>query len=237
MPAIEDIERTIGELDQKNSHLGINDRMALIKNYFLTEVFPDSVAADIGQALEDLAKSGISERILKSGDQAPDFSLPNANAETVRLSDVLAQGPVVVVFYRGAWCPYCNLHLNALQKALPEIKAFGGSLLAISPQTPDHSLSLAQRSNLTFEVLSDSGNRVAGEFGLVYRLPPKIIGIYDSFGVSLSEYNGDESNELPVSGTFVIDRNSTICFSYADVDYTKRAEPADIIAALGQLKG
>ncbi len=235
MTAIQDIDRTITELVQKNSRLGLNDQMAAIRNYFINEVFTAQTAAVIQQALDELVKSGITDRIIKCGDQAPDFTLPNAKGETVHLSQTLSKGPGVVVFYRGAWCPYCNLHLNALEKALPQITGAGGSLLAISPQTPDNSISLAQRNNLTFEVLSDSHNLVAKAFGLVYQLPPPIIELYDSFGISLPEFNGDKSYELPVSGTFVIDQNRRIAWAYADVDYTKRAEPSDIITAFASL--
>jgi peroxiredoxin len=235
MTAIQDIDRTITELVQKNSHLSLNEQMAVIKNYFINEVFPAQTAADIRQALDELCRSGITDRILKNGDQAPPFALPNVKGETVSLSQTLLRGPAVVVFYRGAWCPYCNLHLNALEKALPKITGAGGSLLAISPQTIDNSISLAQRNNLTFEVLSDSHNLVARAFGLVYQLSPTIIKLYDSFGISLLEFNGDESYELPVSGTFVIGQNKQIAWAYAEVDYTKRAEPEDIISALEQL--
>ncbi len=235
MTAIQDIDRTIEELVRKNSQLGLNDQMAVIRNYFINEVFPAQTVAVIQQALDELVESGISDRILKSGDQAPDFTLPNAKGEIIHLSQTLLRGPVVVVFYRGAWCPYCNLHLNALEKALPKITGVGGSLLAISPQTPDNSISLAQRNNLTYDVLTDSHNQVARAFGLVYQLSPAIIKLYDSFGVSLSKFNGDESNELPVSGTFVIGQDKQIAWAYAELDYTKRAEPEDIISVLEQL--
>ena len=107
---------------------------------------------------------------LAVGDRAPEFALPNAHGETVRLSELLARGPVALAFYRGAWCPYCNAHLRALQEALPEVRALGGSLAAISPQTPDHSLTMAERNELEFEVLSDPSSYVASDYGIVFTL-------------------------------------------------------------------
>ena len=169
------------------------------------------------------------------GDTAPDFSLPDATGKTVHLSSLLADGPVVLAFYRGGWCPYCSLELRALQAALPEITAAGAALVAVSPQTPDASLSTAETNDLAFPVLSDAGNAVADAFGLRWTAPDDLRAIYDQFGLDMAAANGDESYTLPVPATFVIGQDSVVRYAFADPDYTKRAEPADVVAALEAL--
>ncbi|MBO9998624.1 MAG: AhpC/TSA family protein [Cyanobacteria bacterium SID2] len=127
---------------------------------------PDDVKATMDEASAALAESQIVDRSLNVGDRSPDFALPNARGQNVTLSKLLESGAVVLSFYRGQWCPYCNLELRHLQQALPEIQKYGAQLVAVSPQTPDNSLSTIEKNELTFEVLSDVGNAVAREFGL-----------------------------------------------------------------------
>ena len=182
-----------------------------------------------------LAESGIAEKSLKAGDKAPDFDLPNASGEAVRLKELIDKGPVVINFYRGGWCPYCNLELNAYQRRLQEINQLGASLVAISPQTPDNSLSTAEKNELKFQVLSDVGNKVADKFGLVFKLPDELQDLYNKFGIVLPKFNGDESWELPMPGTYVIDKDGTVSYAFADADYTKRAEPDEVIAKLQEI--
>ncbi len=129
---------------------------------------PAETLSTIGQSTQQVADLKLDEKALKVGDRIPNFTLPSATERSVELQQLLARGPVVISFYRGLWCPFCNLELRALQNALPEINAFDASLVAISPQTPNNSLSTAEKHNLTFEVLSDVGNKVAKQFGLVY---------------------------------------------------------------------
>lgn len=195
------------------------------------QIPPDSVAT-LRDTTEDLAKSGIAERSLKVGDKVPDFTLPDAKGGTTKLSDLLKQGPVVISFYRGTWCPYCNLQLRAYQRRLPDLRALGASLVAVSPQTPDNSLSMAEKNQLEFDVLSDVGNAVARQFGLVFSLAEELRPIYEGMGIKLPNYNGDESYELPIPGTFVIGQDGTIRLAHVDADYTHRLEPAAIIASL-----
>ena len=197
---------------------------------------PADVRRVMKQKTEELARSGLAEKSLKVGDKAPDFELPNATGKTVRLADLLQHGPIVVAFYRGGWCPYCNLELRALQKTLPEIEKHGAQLVAISPQTPDASLSTKQKDELTFQVLSDKHNAVARQFGLVFTLPQEIRAIYKGFGHDLAARNGDDSFELPFPATYVIGKDRTIRFASVNADYTKRAEPSDILAAIRQLQ-
>ena len=170
--------------------------------------------------------------MLKAGEQAPDFTLPNAVGRPVTLSRFLADGPVVVTFYRGIWCPYCNLQLKAYQKVLPEILGLGASLMAVSPQNPDKSQATLLKNFLQYEVLSDHANATARQFGLVYQVPERVRALYLSFGTDLPAFNGDRSWELPIPGTFVIDGDRRIVLAYADSDPRNRLEPRAILDAL-----
>lgn len=186
--------------------------------------------------VSELSHSGIEKSSLQIGQKAPDFALPNAHGQTVRLADLRQHGPVIVMFYRGAWCPFCNLALRAYQASLPEIIAAGAALVAISPMTPDNSLSLAEAAALGYEVLSDAGNEIARQFGIVYTLGDPVYDLQTQFGVDLREANGNDSHELPLPGTFVIDQAGTIRFAQVFTDHTVRAEPSAVLAVLHSLK-
>lgn len=187
------------------------------------------------QATAQIAASGLVESSLAVGVVVPDFSLPVATGAMVSLSTLLAKGPVVIAFYRGGWCPYCSTELRALQVRLPEITAAGATLVAISPQTPDNSLSSAEKLALTFTVLSDEGNRVAESFGLVFELPESLREVYEGFGIDLPAANGDTTFRLPLPATYVIDADGIVAWRFVDPDYTKRGEPDDVIAILEAL--
>ena len=170
------------------------------------------------------------------GDRAPEFVLPNARARMIRLSDLLARSPVVLTFYRGAWCPYCNAQLRGLQQALPEIEALGASLVAVSPQLPDGSLDLIDEHALTFEVLSDEKSRVASEYGIVFTLAPADRALFLEVGTNLAQANGDDSWVLPAPSTFVIAKDGTIRHAQVDADFTNRLGPDEIVGALRALE-
>ena len=197
---------------------------------------PEAVRSTMAQATENLANSGIIDRTLKVGDRIPLFTLPDATQKSFNVTTALEKGSVVIAFYRGGWCPYCNLELKALQRVLPDIKAAGATLIAISPETPDNSLSTSEKNQLDFTVLSDVGNKVAREFGLVFQLPKEILPIYRQFGIDVAAHNGDENFELPVPATYVVTPDGEIVYAFADVDYTKRAEPSEVVAVLQQLQ-
>ena len=196
---------------------------------------PEQTLAIMDAATAELEASGLAEQSLSVGAPAPDFSLPNATGDQVTLSKLLAQGPVVLAFYRGGWCPYCSIELRALQSRISEISAAGATLVAISPQTPDNSLSTAEKLELEFPVLSDVGNQVARDYGLVFSLPEDLRGVYAGWGLDIATANGDESFELPLPATFVIGADGIVAWKFADADYTKRAEPDEVIAALAAL--
>lgn len=167
---------------------------------------------------------------------APDFTLPDAQGRPVTLSALLRAGPVVVTFYRGGWCPYCNIQLRAYEAVLPQMTALGARLVAISPQLPDGSLSTAERNGLTFDVLSDLGNAAARSFGLVYALPDELRAALASNNKALPGINGDDSWELPVPATYVIAPEGRVALASLDVDYRRRLAPEDILAALSALR-
>ncbi len=169
-------------------------------------------------------------------DQAPDFELPDALGRVVTLSDLLLVGSAVVVFYRGGWCPYCNLQLRAYQAVLPDITELGAHLVAISPQLPDGSLSTAQANELTFKVLSDVGNEAARRYGLVWALPEELRAALRSNGKALPAINGDESWELPIPATYVIAGDGRVALAAIDADYRTRPGPDAILTALKSLQ-
>jgi len=203
-------------------------------NGFTKKVPPEIVNVML-DATRRLADTGIAQNSLKVGQKAPDFELPNVKGESVNLHSLLEHGPVVLNFYRGGWCPYCNLELNAYNKHLGDIENLGASLVAISPQTPDNSLSTAEKNDLKFEVLSDVGNQTANQFGLVFKVDSSLHEIYTKFGLVIPKFNGDDSWEIPLPGTYVIDKDGTVKYAFANADYTKRAEPDEVIAKLQEL--
>lgn len=196
---------------------------------------PDEVVAILSRELERLAQSGIDQRSLRAGSSAPDFALPDQSGETVRLSKLLERGPAVVTFYRGGWCPYCNLQLRAYQAVLPDISARGATLVAISPQTPDFTLSTVQEKGLGFPVLSDGGNHVARRYGLVFVLSEALQELQKKFGNEVPRFNGDDSWELPVPGTFIVSKGGIVRLASVDSDYRRRLEPAAILDCLVKL--
>ncbi|MFB7667017.1 peroxiredoxin-like family protein [Kitasatospora sp. NPDC056138] len=183
----------------------------------------------------ELAASGLAERALGVGAPAPQFTLPAATGQRVALDGLLADGPVVLTFYRGAWCPFCNLALRALQEQHDAITTRGARLVAVSPQIPDESLTLAEKERLAFDVLSDIGSEVAARFGIAFDLSDELGTLYDQLGFDLKRVNAGHSRTLPLPATFVIDRTGTIRWAFVQTDYTLRAEPADILAALDTL--
>jgi peroxiredoxin len=187
------------------------------------------------KAAAALEASGIADRVLREGDSAPDFELPDARGGVVRLSDLLAAGPVILSFYRGQWCPFCNLELRALQRALDEVTTAGATLVAVSPNTPETSLSTVERLGLRFPVLSDHDNLVARSYNLVYEMTPENIEMYLQQGRNVAAMNGTDKWELPIPATYVIDRNRTIRFAFVDLNHRRRAEPSEVAAIAASL--
>ncbi len=189
------------------------------------------------KSLDDLKATGILKRAKNKGDTAPNFTLPDQNGKDVELYTLLEEGPVVLLWYRGVWCPYCNLTLKHYQEELSHFKAHGANLVAISSQLPDSTLSTAQKNELGYFVLSDAEGSVGKEYGVIFALQDHIAQMYKEYGIDLEAHQGNTRNELPLAATYVIDQDRTIRFAFLDVDYKKRAEPVYIINTLGQISG
>lgn len=201
----------------------------------LKQKFTQSASEEKREAYEKgiqyVADSGIVNAALQLGDKAPDFILPNASGDTIHLTALLTNGPVILVWYRGGWCPYCNIYLRGLQQRLPEIHAAGAQLVAITPELPDNALDTQDKHNLAFHVLSDVGNQVASDYGVVFTLPDYVVQHYD-LSFSLPEYNGDHSYTLPLAASYVIDNEGIVSYAYLDPDYRNRAPIDDLIDAV-----
>jgi len=172
---------------------------------------------------------------LKKGETAPDFTLINAFGKPVNLYNQLKKGPVVLVFYRGAWCPFCNLHLHVLKKSLPELKKYKAQLVTVTPQRPDKSLGQIKKDAYPFEILSDLNDKVMKQYRLYYELSPELDRLYKKKGLDVEKFNGKGRTALPVPGTFIIGTDKVIKAVHAQHDYKERMEPADIIKVLMNL--
>jgi len=186
--------------------------------------------------VEELRASFPLGNVVAIGDTAPNFALPDVHGRVIALPEALHSGPLILAFYRGGWCPYCNIQLRAYQAVLPAMTALGARLVAISPQLPDGSLSTAEANELTFDVLSDVGNRVARSFGLLWSLSEVLREALRSTNKALPGINGDDSWELPVPATYVVARDGRVALAAVDVDYRNRLEPDAILATLRSLR-
>ena len=217
-----------------NSSLSLTEQLAEQKAQVVQNL-PAEIADIFLQKATELENSGIATNSLGVGDKAANFQLPDPVGNIINLQELLAKGPVLLTFYRGGWSPYCNLELRALQRSLPELEQYNASLVAISPETPDNSLSTAEKNQLEFAVLSDAGLNVARQYGLVFTLDSELRRIYEQFGIDLPKQNGDESYQLPIPATYVSDPESIIRYAYVNTDYTQRADPKEIIPIIAQL--
>ncbi|MDR6583867.1 alkyl hydroperoxide reductase [Herbaspirillum sp. BH-1] len=195
---------------------------------------PPAVIATMQRATDELIASGAAQRALKAGDRAPDFVLPDPEGKPVSSTELLAEGPLVLSFYRGVWCPYCNMELQALQEALPAMRELGASLVAISPQLPANSRKALRQNALEFPILSDSHNEVAAAFGLRFTLPDYLVQLYQSLKNDLPAFNGDPGWTLPMPARYVIGRDGVIVYAEVNPDYTRRPDPSDMLPALRQ---
>jgi peroxiredoxin len=215
--------------------MSLQEQITDFKAGFIQNV-PKDIQELMGAATKTLVDSGIGKQAPKISETLPTFVLPNQNGQTINLTDLLAKGPVVVTFYRGGWCPYCNLELKAYQEQLANITAENATLVAITPELPDASLSTIEKNEMKFEVLSDVGAQYAKSLGLVFTLPEVLRPIYLSFGIDVQGHNGDEQFDLPLAATFVIAQDGTIAGAFVDADYTTRQDPTEIVTLLKTLK-
>jgi len=215
--------------------MGLKNDIESLKAKFLPQI-PDEIKATMRKAQDDLRKFRLAERALGTGDIAVDFTLPNAKGEPVSSEALRKHGPLVLNFYRGSWCPYCILELKALQDVHAEIQALGASLVAISPQLPDDSLSKSEKIQLEFEVLSDVNSVVSNQYGLTFSVAEELHPIYKNWGADVATFNNDPDWKLPLPATYVINQDGRIVHSFTDEDYTARLEPDEVLDSLRKLR-
>ena len=203
------------------------ERRDLIAKYVPAE----TQAIHVG-AVAELKSRNLAANTLAVGEMATQFELVDQNGKIVSSFDLIAKGRLVICFIRGRWCPFCVGQMEAMNLVLPQIEQSGAALLAISPQTVKQSFFMHDQHKLRFPLLSDAGNKVARQFGLTYRVPPPQEAIYRKAFVNLPFTNGDESWELPIPATYILDRDGAVLFASADEDYTERPEPEDIVRIL-----
>ncbi len=193
---------------------------------------PESIFDGIEKSVEDLKQSQFKDGIIKLHDLLPEFALPNAKGEIVKLKDFIPQNKLIVSFYRGGWCPFCNLELNALQRNVSTFEEKGAKLIAISPESPDNSLSTIEKNNLSFQVLTDKNNEYAKKLGLVFQLSDDLKKQFSELGLDLKAYNDANEYSLPIPATFVVNEQGEIIYKFADVDFKNRADINEIIKVL-----
>jgi peroxiredoxin len=197
---------------------------------------PAEVLGVFDQSIVELLHQGVPADSIKAGDELKSFTLSDANGTPVSLDQLVERGPAVIVFYRGGWCPYCNLALRTYQQELlPQLDAFGARLVAISPQSPDESLSTAEKAALEFTVLSDPGARLADRIGIAFEQADDVLAAQRELGLDLTKVNAEGAVRLPRPTVLIVDHNRTVRFIDVQPDYTARTEVADIIAALTDL--
>jgi len=221
------LEESAAADDARPLHELLAERKRQIQKYV-----PQAVLAVHDHAVEELNQRGVMDRIPAVGSQAPDFELQDQNGRAISSQAILNFGPTIVCFFRGRWCPFCVTQLEAMNRVLPRIKSAGASLLAISPQTMHQNGLMASQHSLSFPLLSDEGNQVAHRFGLAYKISSEQQALYRKSFINLSFINGDESWQLPIPASFVLDKQGFIRFASASPDYTARPEPEDLIRAL-----
>lgn len=207
------------------------------RNFYRGQKIPKPVLKILDAATAELENNAVASHTLRPGDIAPDFILPDVDGRSVRLYSELERGPVVLVFYRGGWCPYCKIHLRGYQKSLADFNAAGVQVMVISPQLPDQSLITRENAKLAFPVLSDVGLNTARSFGVAFELPMALLDLYANFGHPLKNSNGVEgAKELPMPATFVIRADRTIAYVHAEADYTRRSEPLEVLNLVRKLE-
>jgi peroxiredoxin len=220
--------------------MALQDRLDAFKVDFESGRFPlkptKEALETMHRATDELIASAQAQRASKAGDTAPEFVLADPDGKPVSSRELLARGPLVVSFYRGVWCPYCNLELQALQEALPEITARGANLVAISPQTASNSRKSQRDNNLGFPILSDTNSEVADAFGIRFALQDYLVELYKSFGNNLPVVNNDPAWVLPMPARYVIGTDGSIAYSEVNPDYTRRPDPGELLPVLDRLK-
>jgi peroxiredoxin len=221
------LQESDGTTDARPLRTIFAERKELIAKYV-----PPETQAIHAQAVAELKQRHLAASILQVGAKAPVFGLPDHDGKNVSSAALLAEGPLVLCFIRGRWCPFCVGQMEAMNLILPQIEQTGATLVAISPQTVKQSFFMHDQHKLRFPLLSDGGNEVARQFGLTYRVPALQESVYRRAFVNLPFTNGDESWELPIPATYILDRDGTVLYASANEDYTERPEPSEIVRVL-----
>jgi peroxiredoxin len=217
------------------SGLPLQGKLDALKFEFDNNLAPPAAVEVLHRATDELIASGAQSRALKAGDVAPEFTLPDPDGNPVSSKVLLAKGPLVVTFYRGAWCPFCNFDLSALEEARSEIESRGATLVAISQQTAPNSRKSQRQNGLGFPILGDHGGEIAAQFGVRWTLPDYLREVQKALGADLTQFNGEDSWTLPMPARYVIAQDGTIAYAEVNADYTRRPEPSAIFPVLEQL--
>ena len=212
----------------------LQEQLDAFKAQFKSQA-PEGAFDAFARSTQELIDSGQADRAVAAGDMAPDFTLTDQNGEAVALKDLLAKGPVVVSFYRGVWCPYCNIELKALEAAAGEIRARGASLVAVSMQGPSDSRKSQRDNKLSFPILTDKAGELAAEFGIRWTLQDYAIEYHKMFGVELPKIHDDGQWNLPMPARYVIDTDGSVAYAEVSPDYTRRPDPSDLLPVLDSL--
>ena len=214
--------------------MSLQDQLDAFKQVFKTQA-PAAAFEAFARSTQELIDSGQADRAVKAGDIAPDFTLTDQDGVSVSLKDMLANGPLVISFYRGVWCPYCNIELKALEEEMSEIRSRGAQLIAVSMQGASDSRKSQRDNGVSFPILTDKAGEVANQFGIRWSLQDYVIPIHDGFGVNLPKIHGDGQWNLPMPARYVIDTDGTVAYAEVNPDYTRRPEPSDLFPVLDKL--
>jgi peroxiredoxin len=215
--------------------MSLQDRLDAFKADFEGRTAPPAVVQVMQRATAALIASGQAAQALQVGARAPEFALPDPAGQLIRSAELISQSPLVITFYRGVWCPYCNMELLALEEASAEIRAHGATIVAISPQSAVSSRKAVRDLHLSFPILTDFGGQVAHAFGLRFRLPDELIALYKSFGNDLSVTNGEPSWTLPMPARYIVGTEGVIAYTEINPDYTQRPDPSELLPVLYSL--
>lgn len=215
----------------------LQDRLdEFTKSLIASGAIPEAVVTELTDGIEEQIASGAAQRSLKAGQAAPSFALKDADGTRYSSIELLRCGPLVVTFYRGVWCPYCNMELTALEAARPAIETRGASIVAVSMQNAANSRKSTRENALGFPILIDAGGVVAAQFGLRYDVSPNVLSLYKRLGNDLGVINGEDSGSLPMPGTYVIGQDGIVAYAEVNPDYTKRPDPTDLLPILDLMR-
>jgi peroxiredoxin len=223
--------RSLDEAAEVEDNRSLHERFAERKELIARYVPPETQAV-YASVVAELKEQGITSRSISEGARAPGFTLNDHNGKPVSSAELLSRGRLIVCFFRGRWCPFCVGQLEAMNQILAQIEQAQASLIAISPQTVKQSFFMADQHKLRFPLLSDPGNQLARQFGLVYRVPDNQQAVYRRVFINLPFTNGDQSWELPVPATYILNRDCSVLYASVDPDYSERPEPSDILRQL-----